>query len=85
MEWSNEPAVSEIESIQFNESGAQFSSLRVKALGRSDYWRKTHNGLIRDNGHFLHVNVSRNFEAFVSVSGQYKSLYDHGGLMVRTI
>ena len=83
MEWFNQPASSEIENFQSNESGAPFSSLRVKALGHSDYWRKTHNGLIRDNGHFLHVNVSRNFEAFVSVSGQYKSLYDHGGLMVR--
>ena len=57
----------------------------MKTLGSSDYWRKTHYGFIRDNGHFLQLkeHILGNFESTVSFSGKYKDLYDQAGLMIR--
>jgi uncharacterized protein len=49
----------------------------------SDFWRKTHYGFIRDNGHFYYDLVKGDFDVEVKVAGQYKDLYDQAGLMVR--
>jgi regulation of enolase protein 1 (concanavalin A-like superfamily) len=49
----------------------------------TDFWRKTHNGLIRDNGHFYFRQITGDFTARVKFSGRYTALYDQAGLMVR--
>jgi regulation of enolase protein 1 (concanavalin A-like superfamily) len=49
----------------------------------SDFWRKTHYGFVRDNGHFLGTDVAGDFAAEVEVAGAYRTLYDQAGLMVR--
>lgn len=49
----------------------------------TDFWRKTHDGGIRDNGHFYYETVEGDFVAEVKVRGQYGALYDQAGLMVR--
>jgi len=55
----------------------------ITAAPRTDFWRKTHDGSIRDNGHFYFQHMSGDFVAQVKVSGQYTDLYDQAGLMIR--
>ena len=58
-------------------------SLTVKTQPSSDFWRKTHYGFIRDNGHLFYKIMDKNFQATVSFIGTYKDLYDHAGFMIR--
>ncbi len=58
-------------------------TINAQAAARTDFWRKTHNGELRDDGHFFYENVSGDFVASVKVIGQYAALYDQAGLMVR--
>ena len=73
MQWINEPPA-------WKEEG---STLSVTTGPKTDFWRKTHYGFIRDNGHFYAEYVSGDFVAEVKVMGHYHDLYDHAGLMVR--
>jgi regulation of enolase protein 1 (concanavalin A-like superfamily) len=73
MQWYNEPA-------QWSDDGGTIS---ITTDAKTDYWRKTHYGFIRDNGHFYYQAVTGNFLAQVKLIGQYRDLYDQGGLMVR--
>jgi regulation of enolase protein 1 (concanavalin A-like superfamily) len=63
MQWINPPAV-------WQHDGNQ---IIVTSDAKTDFWRKTHYGFIRDNGHVYAGQVS----------GQYATLYDQAGLMVR--
>ncbi len=49
----------------------------------TDFWRHTHYGYVRDNGHFLGIRVPGAFVATVEVDGDYRDQYDQAGLMVR--
>lgn len=73
MEWHNEPPVWNI----------QNGAIKITSGQKTDFWRKTHYGFIRDNGHFYYEQVKGDFIVEVKVSGQYKELYDQAGLMVR--
>ncbi len=73
MTWFNEPR-------KWNEEKDQLS---VFADAHTDFWRKTHYGFVRDNGHFYYERVSGDFEVETEFHGQYESLYDQAGLMVR--
>ena len=57
--------------------------LSVFADAQTDFWRKTHYGFIRDNGHFYYERVSGNFEVETEFRGGYNSLYDQAGVMIR--
>ena len=57
--------------------------LSVFADARTDFWRKTHYGFVRDNGHFYYERIAGNFEVETEFRGRYESLYDQAGLMVR--
>lgn len=59
------------------------TSLQVQVQGGTDFWRVTHYGFIRDNGHFFYQEQPGDFLAKVKVVGQYKDLYDQAGLMIR--
>ena len=73
MEWYNEPP-----------SWSVFdNTITVTSAHGSDFWRKTHYGFIRDNGHFYSQPVQGDFVCEVKVSGRYEALYDQAGLMVR--
>ena len=50
---------------------------------KTDFWRTTHYGFIRDSGHFYHHRIAGDFLIEVKVSGAYAALYDQAGLMVR--
>jgi uncharacterized protein len=71
--WYNEPP-------QWNEENGVIS---VTSAPKTDFWRKTHYGFIRDNGHFYARAVEGNFVAQVKIVGQYNALYDQAGLMIR--
>mgnify|MGYP005850786165 CR=1 FL=1 len=73
MQWLNEPA----------RWDAQGDTLTVTADPKTDFWRKTHYGFMRDNGHFYSVEAHGDFTAEVKVTGDYRALYDQAGLMVR--
>ena len=57
--------------------------LTVRAEGGTDFWRKTHDGGIRDSGHFYFDRIENDFSASVEVVGEYQDQYDQAGLMVR--
>jgi regulation of enolase protein 1 (concanavalin A-like superfamily) len=73
MQWYNEPS-------EWNEAE---QSISITTDSKTDFWQKTHYGFQRDNGHFYYQEVDGDFVVTVKVSGQYKSLYDQAGLMVR--
>jgi regulation of enolase protein 1 (concanavalin A-like superfamily) len=73
MEWYNEP----------QEWAAQGNTVTVTSDAKTDFWRKTHCGSIRDNGHFFFQAATGDFIAEVKFSGEYTDLYDQAGLMVR--
>ena len=62
----------------------QQDGLSVDVSPKTDFWRKTHYGFIRDSGHFFFKRVSGDFTIQVRIQGSYSSLYDQGGLMLRT-
>lgn len=73
MQWYNPPAAWKEEN----------GSLSVTTAAHSDFWRKTHYGFIRDNGHFYYQDAPGDFILEVRVDGQYKDRYDQAGLMLR--
>ncbi len=73
MEWHHEPP-------QWQQVG---NGLTVTSGPKTDFWRKTHYGFIRDNGHFYAETVEGNFVAEINVRGRYQDLYDQAGLMLR--
>jgi len=73
MQWLNEPP----------EWQAEGDLITVLTGAKTDFWRKTHYGFIRDNGHVYYQTVHGNFSASVKLSGEYSALYDQAGLMVR--
>ncbi len=73
MEWLNEPPAWE----------QRDDLLVVTAAPGSDFWRKTHDGGIRDTGHALLTPWTGDFIAEVAVSAEYRDQYDQAGLMIR--
>jgi len=73
--WFNEP----------KKWSSDSSTITVHTDGKTDFWRKTHYGFERDNGHFYSRSLpgDQSFTVTVNVRGKYNTLYDQGGLMVR--
>jgi uncharacterized protein len=71
--WINEPAQWRVEN----------NTLHVTTDNATDFWRKTHYGFLRDNGHVFAADVKGDFTAEVTVEGAFSALYDQAGLMVR--
>lgn len=73
MKWFNPPAKYIVEN----------NTLQLEVEAGTDFWRITHYGFIRDNGHFWYLEKEGDFVATVKVTGHYKDLYDQAGLMIR--
>jgi uncharacterized protein len=73
MTWLNEPQKWKQENDR----------LTVFTDAHTDFWRKTHYGFVRDNGHFFYETVSGNFVVETEFQGGYASLYDQAGIMIR--
>ncbi|MGH7822923.1 MAG: DUF1349 domain-containing protein, partial [Candidatus Binatia bacterium] len=65
MEWLHEPPLWRMEG----------ETIHVTSGPKTDFWRKTHYGFIRDTGHFYHRPVPGDFTAEVKVTGRYRDLY----------
>jgi uncharacterized protein len=74
MQWLNEPA-------HWSISGNQ---IIVRTSPKTDFWRITHYGFIRDNGHFYFDQINTDFVVEVDIRGSYKDLYDQAGIMIRS-
>ena len=57
--------------------------LRVTTDHATDFWRETHYGFTRDNGHFFARTTTGDFTAQLRIRARYEALYDQAGLMVR--
>ena len=57
--------------------------LNVSTEQETDFWRETHYGFNRDNGHFFNCETNGDFTAELRVQAQYDELYDQAGIMVR--
>ena len=73
MEWLNEPPVWQ----------ADKGHLRVVTGPKTDFWRVTHYGFIRDNGHFYHERRAGDFTIQAKIEARYEALYDQAGVMIR--
>jgi len=73
VEWINEPA----------QWSAADGVLTVTADGGTDFWRTTHYGFVRDNGHVYGGEVDGDFDLSVRVRGAYADQFDQAGAMVR--
>ncbi|RUM00638.1 DUF1349 domain-containing protein [Rhizobium chutanense] len=71
--WLNEPA----------SWRADETDLTLTTDEKTDFWRQTHYGFTRDNGHFLAFPTGDSFTAEIRVQGEFRTLYDQAGLMVR--
>ena len=70
--WLNEPA-------QWRLDG---STLHVRTDLKTDFWRETHYGFVRHNGHEFGYRTTGDFTASVRVRGAFRDLYDQAGIMV---
>ena len=73
MTWMNEPASSKIVGEQ----------IVVRSRAKTDFWQKTFDGYVADNGHFYHLSVPGDFTFTACINGRYATQYDQAGLMVR--
>ncbi len=73
MEWYNEPRAWKL----------QGDAIVVTTEAKTDFWRRTRSGSIRDNGHFYYERRRGDFICEVEVHGEYAEQYDQAGLMVR--
>ena len=71
--WLNRPATWSVEA----------GALTVVTDAKTDFWRETYYGYARDTGHALLVEQPSSFTAEIRVQGDYETLYDQAGLMVR--
>src|ERR1700730_8954156 len=73
MQWLNEPPVWK----------ADDGRLRVVSGAKTDFWRVTHYGFVRDNGHFYYEQRAGDFTVQVKIEAKYEALYDQAGIMTR--
>lgn len=58
-------------------------TLTVVTDAKTDFWRETHYGFIRDNGHAFLADHAGDFTAQIRVQAKFSHLYDQAGLMIR--
>jgi uncharacterized protein len=73
MTWLNEPPT-----WQYDTNG-----LRVVTGPNTDFWRVTHYGFVRDNGHFYYEERTGDFTIEAKIDAKYEALYDQAGVMIR--
>lgn len=71
--WLNEP-----HSWKADDDG-----LTIVTDAKTDFWRETYYGFTRDSGHFLGFATGSSFTAVIRIRGEFRTLYDQAGLMVR--
>ncbi|GAB1646521.1 DUF1349 domain-containing protein [Krasilnikovia sp. MM14-A1259] len=72
-QWLNEPVI-------WSDEGR---NIRAVTDANTDFWRQTYYGVTLDSGHFYRQEVRGNFTTEVTLSGEYETMHDHSGLMLR--
>lgn len=62
---------------------ADQNGLTMTTDAKTDFWRETYYSFARDNGHFLGFASDGGFTASMRIRGEFRTLYDQAGLMVR--
>lgn len=75
MQWFNEPESWEIKNP---------STFVMQIPAKTDYWRITHYGFTVDDAPFYYTTYGGEFEVKVKITGNYKTIYDQMGLMLRS-
>jgi regulation of enolase protein 1 (concanavalin A-like superfamily) len=70
--WFNEPAEWSVD-----------DGLTVTAERDTDFWRTTHNGLIRDTGHIFGRELTGDFTVRATFAGKYQDQWDQAGIALR--
>jgi regulation of enolase protein 1 (concanavalin A-like superfamily) len=73
MQWLNEPPSWTVDA----------NALVVTTGDKTDFWRETFYGFVHDDGHFYYKEVGGDLTAEVTLVGDYETLYDQSGLMLR--
>jgi regulation of enolase protein 1 (concanavalin A-like superfamily) len=73
MKWFNEPS-------KWSDDNGE---IMIHVEPRTDFWRITDSGLIRDNGHIYGQNVNTDFTLSVRIRAAYTAQFDHAGVAVR--
>ncbi len=73
MDWLNEPP-------EWREEAGVLSVVTGES---TDFWRHTHYGFVRDDGHARLTPAEGDFAAVVAFKGDYETLYDQAGMMLR--
>jgi regulation of enolase protein 1 (concanavalin A-like superfamily) len=73
MQWLNEPP----------SWTADENALVVTTGDKTDFWRETFYGFVHNDGHFYYRDVVGDLTAEVTLVGNYETLYDQSGLMLR--
>ncbi|MEV0648199.1 DUF1349 domain-containing protein [Phytomonospora sp. NPDC050363] len=71
--WLHEPAA----------WSAQDATVEATTSPGTDFWRRTHYGFVRDNGHVLAREAAGDFTLRATFDGDYTDQYDQAGAMVR--
>lgn len=71
--WLNEPG----------EWALKSGRLWVKTDPETDFWRETYYDFIHDSGHSFGIQTKGDFSAQIHVRGDFASLYDQAGLLIR--
>lgn len=74
MQWFNEPEGWEIKNS---------TTFVMPVPAKTDYWRITHYGFTVDDAPFYYATYGGEFEVKVKITGNYKTIYDQMGLMLR--
>ncbi|MDB5787081.1 DUF1349 domain-containing protein [Caballeronia mineralivorans] len=72
-EWLNEPG----------EWDLKDGRLQVVTNAKTDFWRETYYGFTHDSGHSFGIQTKGDFSAQVYVRGEFETLYDQAGLLIR--
>ena len=58
-------------------------ALRVRSGEGTDFWRHTHYGFVKDDGHVFGREMTGDFRMTVTFAGEFAAQYDQAGVMLR--
>ena len=57
--------------------------IELRTNPKTDFWRHTHYGFVRDDGHLYYEHAEGDLEIEATVDGDYRDQYDQAGVMLR--
>eukprot|EP01114_Cavostelium_apophysatum_P019188 TRINITY_DN6113_c0_g1_i1.p1 TRINITY_DN6113_c0_g1~~TRINITY_DN6113_c0_g1_i1.p1 ORF type:complete len:211 (+),score=28.38 TRINITY_DN6113_c0_g1_i1:23-655(+) len=85
----NETFTADVGSLQWFSPPPEYKAtptgLDVHTAAKTDYWSKTHYGFIKNDGHFLFMNIDKkiDFDLHTRIDSKPVHQYDQAGLLIR--